>query len=454
MGGGMNLPDYLLMNIYRHREKKFLIENERVITYQELLESILIYTKEIRNNTSTIEKVLLRETTAFSTVVRLLALLNNNISVALVHRGWEGTTKEENYWQLIEDYKHQASGLELQKMLTEEIMNRKVSSSTLSFHSSGTTSDKPTEMTVSQDNIFFSMTSISATLKYDNETKIGVTTPLSFDYSLYQFLMAIASGGTVIYSDFRLKAHRSFDIFSRYGCNYLALIPGLLKQYLTLRKLDASGKTPRYITLTGEFLEQETLRQCHQLIPETQIITMYGITECKRVSITPPEICVIESNCVGLAIPGTSVLIKDKDERILRSGTGECITRGAHVINGYASEGPCQFTEHKGKRQLNTSDIIHVDNNGFISFLRRSNEIIKINGKRIDSRSVKHYIQQIYPEINNISCKDNKIIITSRKDLLDERIKETVKKYFYEHHSIVLKEVILIKKENINLKGM
>ncbi|MCX8965137.1 hypothetical protein EHW66_08965 [Erwinia psidii] len=450
----MNLPDYLLMNIYRHRDSTFLIENDRVITYQQLLESVLIYAKTIRDNTSTEKKVLLRESSAFSTLVRLLALLNNNISVALVHRGWQGTTVDENYWQSIENYKHQASSLELQKMLTEEIMNRKECSSTLSFHSSGTTSDNPTEMTVSQDNIFFSLTSISATLKYNNESRIGVTTPLSFDYSLYQFLMAIASGSSVVYSDFRLKAHRSFDIFARYSCNYLALIPGLLKQYLTLHKLKALGQPPCYITLTGEFFEQQTLQQCHQLLPETHIITMYGITECKRVSITPPEICVIESNCVGLAIPGTSVLIKDKDERILRSGTGECIARGAHVINGYASEGPCQFTQHEGQRQLNTSDIIHVDHDGFISFLRRSNEIIKINGKRIDSTTVKRFIQQIYPDINDISCRENKIIITSRNDLPEKSIKETVKHYFYEHHAIVLRDIVLRKKENINLKGM
>lgn len=450
----MNLPDYLLMNIYRHREKLFLIENDRVITYQQLLESILIDAKTIRDNTDTGKKTLLRESTAFSTLVRLLALLNNNVSVALVHRGWKDTTTDENYWQTIENYKHQASSLELQKMLTEEIMSRKESNSTLSFHSSGTTSDKPTEMTVSQDNIFFSLTSISATLKYDNESRIGVTTPLSFDYSLYQFLMAIACGSSVIYSDFRLKAHRSFDIFSRYSCNYLALIPGLLKQYLTLHKLNALGQTPRYITLTGEFFEQETLQQCHQLLPETHIITMYGITECKRVSITPPEICVIESNCVGFAIPGTCVLIKDKDKRILSSGTGECIARGAHVINGYASEGPCQFTHHEGQRQLNTSDIVHVDNYGFISFLRRSNEIIKINGKRIDSKTVKRFIQQIYPDINDISYRDNKIIITSRNDLPAESIKEVIRKYFHERHAIVLREVVIRKKENINLKGM
>lgn len=450
----MNLPDYLLMNIYRYRESTFLIENDRVITYQQLLESVLIYAKTIRDSTSTEKKVLLRESYAFSTLVRLLALLNNNVSVALVHRGWQGTTVDDNYWQSIENYKHQASSLELHKMLTEEIMNRKEISSTLSFHSSGTTSDKPTEMTVSQDNIFFSLISISATLKYNNESRIGVTTPLSFDYSLYQFLMAIASGGSVIYSDFRLKAHRSFEIFAYYRCNYLALIPGLLKQYLTLHKLNTLGQTPCYITLTGEFFEQETLHECHKFLPETQIITMYGITECKRVSITPPEICVIESNCVGLAIPGTCVLIKDKDERILRSGTGECIARGAHVINGYASEGPCQFTQHEGQRQLNTSDIIDVDNDGFISFLRRSNEIIKINGKRIDSKTVKRFIQQMYPDINDISCRDNKIIITSRNDLPADIIKETLKKYFYEHHAIVLREIILRKKENINLKGM
>jgi len=450
----MNLPDYLLMNIYRHREKVFLIENNRVITYQQLLESVLIDAKTIRDNNDTEKKALLKESTAFCTLVRLLALLNNNVSLALVHRGWKDMTTDENYWQPIENYKHQASSLELQKMLTEEIMNRKESNSTISFHSSGTTSDKPTEMTVSQDNIFFSLTSISATLKYDNESRIGVTTPLSFDYSLYQFLMAIACGSSIIYSDFRLKAHRSFDIFAHYSCNYLALIPGLLKQYLSLHKLNALAQRPCYITLTGEFFEQQTLQQCHQLLPETHIITMYGITECKRVSITPPEICVIESNCVGLAIPGTCVLIKDKDERILKSGIGKCVARGAHVINGYASEGPCQFTHHEGVRQLNTSDIIHVDNYGFISFLRRSNEIIKINGKRIDSKTVKCFIQQIYPDINDISYKDNKIVITSRNDLPLETITEFIKKYFFENHAIVLREIVLRKKENINLKGM
>ncbi|MGJ0639119.1 AMP-binding protein [Xenorhabdus bovienii] len=452
----MNFLDYLLLSLYRNREKIFLIENDQQISHQQVLSAILTQSRRIRQILTGKNKVYLRETSAFSTLVNFFALLNNNISVALINRNWNEPLTEDIY-QLddeIDSNEDPFSPLALQQALTEEMIRREANDATLSFFSSGSTANKPTEMQVSQDNLLFSLLSISATLRYDNTTRIGVTTPLSFDYSLYQFFMVIATGGAVVYSDFRVKAHRAFSYFSQYRCNYLALIPGILKQYLALYKFSPYQNLPAFITLTGERFEQETLEQCHQLIPEVQIITMYGLTECKRVSITPPELCVIESNCTGIAIPGTRVHIRGKDGILHPEGRGECVTEGWHVTEGYIVEGPCQFKITNKRRILYTRDIIQLDSCGLITFIKRADSIIKVNGKRIDLKTVEHFVSQLYPSACKITYKDHDVIIFGIGEIPPVHLQDKILRYFREAHGVVIRKVILQKQNNMNLKGL
>ena len=45
----------------------------------------------------------------------------------------------------------------------------------------------------------------------------------------------------------------------------------------------------RYISNTGAHLPMEHIKTLRKIFPKTKIYTMYGLTECKRVSYLPPD---------------------------------------------------------------------------------------------------------------------------------------------------------------------
>ena len=70
----------------------------------------------------------------------------------------------------------------------------------------------------------------------------------------------------------------------------------------------------RYISFTGEVLPVSLICELKKLLPDTEIIPMYGLTECKRVSVMPPdrEDKVLAGSC-GLPLENVRVWLQDAD---------------------------------------------------------------------------------------------------------------------------------------------
>lgn len=460
----MNIYSYLILSCYRNRDNTFLIENDKIYTYTDLLESMISTNKLLKlyienHNTTHIEII---EGNAFSFTVIIMLCLSIGKHVKIKNSTYTETLQKNG--QLIIDSrtykitKHCYDESEIQQFMTNTIVGDLSDMAKLSFFSSGTSSGHATEMLSTPENIFFSMMSISSVLKYNNSSRIAVCTPLSFDYSLYQILMSLSSGATVIYYDFRHYAHRVFEKFSQYNANYMALIPAILKHYLVAKKNNPTLDTPSNITLTGETFPQHLYDSCKLLLPETQIITMYGITECKRISIMPPSSCVIDSQCCGIAIPGVSVSVRDFTTNSLSSqGMGECIVHGANVLDGYHDSGPCQFMQTKEGKMLFTGDRITITPQGYIYFEGRESEMLKINGIRVDTRPLLEEIVKKFSLNLKLRSKDNIIqVLINQCIVVDPALTDFIKNYIYTCHGVLIRRVEFMRvdvlPQNLNLK--
>jgi acyl-CoA synthetase (AMP-forming)/AMP-acid ligase II len=125
---------------------------------------------------------------------------------------------------------------------------------------------------------------------------------------------------------------------------------------------------------------------------------MYGQTECKRVSYLPPAELDRRPSSVGIAIPGTETYIIDQDGRRLPPGeVGELVVRGPHVMQGYwrAPELTAQrfrFGETPDDRLLFTGDLFRMDEDGFLYFVARKDDIIKSRGEKVSPREVENVV--------------------------------------------------------------
>jgi acyl-coenzyme A synthetase/AMP-(fatty) acid ligase len=132
-----------------------------------------------------------------------------------------------------------------------------------------------------------------------------------------------------------------------------------------------------------------------------QFFSMYGQTECKRVCYMPPEELDRRPASVGIAIPGSEVfIIGENGERLPPGEVGELVVNGPHVMKGYwrAPELTAQRfrdAENPEDRLLFTGDLFRMDEEGYLYFVARQDDIIKSRGEKVSPREVENVVCEL-----------------------------------------------------------
>ena len=156
--------------------------------------------------------------------------------------------------------------------------------------------------------------------------------PLSFDYGLYQVLMAFRFGGTVVLEKSFIYPYPAIELIVMENVTGFPLVPTIAALILRLKNLERYDFSHlRYITSTGQTLLPKHIVGLQKAFPRTEIFSMYGLTECKRVSYLPPEELKRRPRSVGKAMPNTETYLVDKrGHRVTRPGvSGELVVSGA-----------------------------------------------------------------------------------------------------------------------------
>ena len=170
----------------------------------------------------------------------------------------------------------------------------------------------------------------------------------------------------------------------------------LLMNIKTLSQYDL--KALRMITNTAAALSDEHIRQLRGLFPQATLFSMYGLTECKRVTYLPPDQLDIRPTSVGRGMPNEEVwLVDDQGQRLPNGSTGELVIRGSNVMRGYW-EKPDETAKrlkpgpNPGEMVLYSGDIFRTDDEGFLYFCARKDDIIKSRGEKVSPREVENVL--------------------------------------------------------------
>jgi acyl-coenzyme A synthetase/AMP-(fatty) acid ligase len=128
---------------------------------------------------------------------------------------------------------------------------------------------------------------------------------------------------------------------------------------------------------------------------------MYGLTECKRVCYLEPELVDIKKDSVGKAIPGTEVFLLSQDGKPVQPGErGILHIRGPHVMLGYwhkeeLSREMLKEGSLPGERILCSNDWFKMDEDGFLYFQGRTDDIIKTRGEKVSPLEIENIIYKL-----------------------------------------------------------
>ncbi|HEY0190980.1 MAG TPA: AMP-binding protein [Kofleriaceae bacterium] len=269
------------------------------------------------------------------------------------------------------------------------------------IYTSGSTGEAKGVM-LTHRNMLTACASISAYLRIaEDEIILGVL-PLAFDYGLYQMIMAFGRGATLI-------LERSFafpaQVLKKVVAEKVTGFPGVptifavMAGMSTLEQYDFSAI--RYVTNTAAALPVKHITMLRQLFPQARVYSMYGLTECKRCTYLPPEDIDRKPESVGVAIPNTELwLVDEHDHRLGPNQVGQLVIRGATVMRGYW-EKP-EETARKlrpgplpGELVLYTGDLCRLDDEGYLYFVGRMDDIIKSRGEKVAPKEVEAAIVDI-----------------------------------------------------------
>jgi acyl-CoA synthetase (AMP-forming)/AMP-acid ligase II len=241
--------------------------------------------------------------------------------------------------------------------------------------------------------------SVSGYLGLRADDVIMCALPLSFDYGLYQVLMGHAAGATVLLEPgFTFPAH-VLEVMRREGATFFPGVPTMFALLLSQDNLrGAELPSLRALTNTAAALSEAQIQSLRRMFPQARIFSMYGLTECKRVTYLPPEELDRRPTSVGRGMPNEEVyLIDEAGQRLPPGSVGELVVRGSNVMRGYW-EKPAETAErlrpgrYPGEMVLHTGDIFRTDLEGYLYFVGRKDDIIKSRGEKVSPREVENVI--------------------------------------------------------------
>jgi amino acid adenylation domain-containing protein len=293
------------------------------------------------------------------------------------------------------------------------------------IYTSGSTGD-PKGVMLTHRNMLTAGTSIASYLELQEDEVILGVLPLAFDYGLYQMIMAFRSGA-------RLVLERSFtfpaqilNLMVAEGVTGFPGVPTIFSILAELKSLkDYDLSKIRYVTNTAAALPVKHILMLKDIFPAARIYSMYGLTECKRCTYLPPKDIDRKPSSVGIAIPNTELWIVDEDGNKVSPGTvGQLVIRGATVMKGYWEKPEATAKKLKpgplpGEQVLYTGDYCKLDEEGYLYFVGRMDDVIKSRGEKVAPKEVENTLMNI-PGVKEVA------VIGVPDDILGQAVKAFV----------------------------
>jgi acyl-CoA ligase (AMP-forming) (exosortase A-associated) len=270
------------------------------------------------------------------------------------------------------------------------------------LYTSGSTG-KPKGVVLSHRNIIAGAESVAEYLNIQASDRLLAALPFSFDYGLNQLTTCLLMGATCVLIDYLLPRD-VVNALTKYQITGLAAVPPLWAQLADLTWPDNIDTNLRYMTNSGGKMPKAVLQKLRNKVPKTQFFLMYGLTEAFRSTYLPPEQIDIRPDSMGKAIPNAEIMVVHEDgSPCAPHEPGELVHRGSLVSLGYWNDTIKTAERFKPvPGQLSglplteiavwSGDTVTMDEEGFLYFVGRKDDMIKTSGYRVSPSEIEEVI--------------------------------------------------------------
>jgi acyl-CoA ligase (AMP-forming) (exosortase A-associated) len=274
------------------------------------------------------------------------------------------------------------------------------------LYTSGSTG-KPKGVVLSHRNMVAGAKSVASYLENNADDTLLAALPLSFDAGFSQLTTAFHVGARVVLLNY-LMPRDVLKAMAREKVTGLTAVPPLYIQLTQLEWPDDINEHLRYFANTGGRMPRETLGLLRQRVPKAKPFLMYGLTEAFRSTYLPPEEVDRRPDSIGKAIPNAEILVlRDDGSACAPNEPGELVHRGALVGMGYWNDAHKTAERYKllessapGRQAglqlpeyaVFSGDTVRMDDEGFLYFIGRRDEMMKTSGYRVSPTEVEEVL--------------------------------------------------------------
>jgi acyl-CoA ligase (AMP-forming) (exosortase A-associated) len=270
------------------------------------------------------------------------------------------------------------------------------------LYTSGSTG-RPKGVVLSHRNLLVGAESVSQYLANDEHDVILAALPLSFDAGFSQVTTGFSSGAHVVLMNYLLPGD-VVRLCGKHGVTGLTCVPPLWIQLVDQRWTPEASRSLRYFANTGGRMPKSTLDRLRVIFPRAKPFLMYGLTEAFRSTYLDPAEVDRRPDSIGKAIPNAEILVVRDDGSLCDPGEeGELVHRGPLVALGYWSD-PERTSERfrpapnrddglcTTELAVFSGDVVKGDEDGFLYFVGRKDEMIKTSGYRVSPTEIEEVV--------------------------------------------------------------
>jgi fatty-acyl-CoA synthase len=271
-------------------------------------------------------------------------------------------------------------------------------------YTSGTTGF-PKGATLSHTNILGNGFLVGQGCGYTEGDRVCVPVPFYHCFGMVMGnLGALTSGACVVIPAAAFDPEATLRAVEAERCTSLYGVPTMFIAALALPGFGSYDLSSlRTGIMAGSPCPVEVMRRVSEFMPEVTIC--YGMTETSPVSTQTRADDTLEHRTatVGRVHPHVTVKVVDPDtgETVQRGETGELCTAGYGVMLGYWEDPEKTAEAIDGEGFMHTGDLAVMDEDGYLSIVGRSKDIVIRGGENIYPREVEEFLYT-HPDVADV----------------------------------------------------
>lgn len=281
---------------------------------------------------------------------------------------------------------------------------------------------------------------------------------ISFDSAIEDIFTPLASGGKLVMvaEENTRNVQAIGELIIKYGVTHMLLIPGFYD--VLLHSLSHALVNMRFITVAGELCSNRVIKDHFGLLKNVELYNEYGPAENSVCStVYKFEAATDDGRNIGWPIQNTKCYVIYDEQLQPSCVPGELYLSGNGLFEGYIESTEVQddhtvVLEHIAPDRLyKTGDWASRNPDGSLCFLSRVDELVKINGVRIDLGDIENNLLK-FPRVVEaavVCVKENNTVLVAflvmeepmSVEELDQYMMATMPPYMLPNRYVVLESL-------------